>query len=457
MYGSSGRARSLGTSRGSLRGRIVVGILSITGLAVVLFAIPLGVAISRLDRSQQSARLQTDATRVAALVPDNPLRPGGQPLPGGLPSGSIVGIYAPDGSLAGGEGPAHSSIARAAVDGRSHSGSESGQLVASVPVPSDTRVVAVIRAAVNSSAVSSRTHRSWAAMAALGSAILVVATALAIRQARRIAVPLERLTAATRALGDGNFAVSLPPSGIREADLAAAAVHDTAARLGQLVERERTFTSDVSHQLRTPLTGLLLGLESAIARREANRDDALQAALDRGRHLESTIDDLLNLRREVRRSEDSIDITATVGELAGRWGPLLSAESRRLVVVTHGQPPPVSASEAALRQALDVLLDNALKHGAGTVTLSLQEFADAVAVDVSDEGPGIPADPETAFVSGMRTASAHGHGLTLARSLIEADGGRLVLKRSGPGPVFEILLPTGESVVASVVHFDGAS
>jgi signal transduction histidine kinase len=88
---------------------------------------------------------------------------------------------------------------------------------------------------------------------------------------------------------------------------------------------------------------------------------------------------------------------------------------------------------------VDVLLDNAVVHGAGTVGLVVRDAGTAVAIDVTDEGAG-PLDPEAVFRSREDAAPGHGIGLALARALAEAEGGRLVLSRARP-PVFSLLLP----------------
>jgi len=133
---------------------------------------------------------------------------------------------------------------------------------------------------------------------------------LARRLAGGVATPVEQLTVAARALGDGAFDLALPRSGVRETDEAGAALLDTARRIGAVVRRERAFTRDVSHQLRTPLSGLLTGLESAAADPGAHAD-AVGTALDRARHLQTIVDDLILVRgsafgRAVRRGRPRV-------------------------------------------------------------------------------------------------------------------------------------------------------
>ncbi|MDQ6875616.1 MAG: sensor histidine kinase, partial [Actinomycetota bacterium] len=226
-----------GSRARSLRRRIDSGIIGVATLAVLLFALPLAVAVAQLDRGRELAELERDATRTAALVPDNPIGSGpALKLPGTPGEDNLIGVYTPAGDLSAGRGPKRSRVAGAAHDGRVHQGAERGQLAVAVPVPSDRNVVAVVRAAVPDTVVTSRTRRSWAAMAVLGLIVLGIAALLARRQSRRIAGPLERLTAAARELGDGNFVIVPERSGIREADDAGAALRDTAARLGQLLD-----------------------------------------------------------------------------------------------------------------------------------------------------------------------------------------------------------------------------
>ena len=101
------------------------------------------------------------------------------------------------------------------------------------------------------------------------------------------------------------------------------------------------------------------------------------------------------------------------------------------------EAPPIS--EPAVRQILEVLLTDAFDHGAGVVNLRVRRGPGAVVIDVADEGDA-PFDGTTIFE--RRVGRSNGIGLALARTLAEAEGGRLVLDRPGPHPVFSLIIPT---------------
>jgi signal transduction histidine kinase len=100
-----------------------------------------------------------------------------------------------------------------------------------------------------------------------------------------------------------------------------------------------------------------------------------------------------------------------------------------------------------MRHILDVLIDNALDHGAGAVMVRARAAPGGLAVEVADEGPGIPGDPVSIFQRRGANARGNGIGLALARSLAEGEGGRLYVARATPAPIFVVLLqglPSGE-------------
>jgi len=182
-----------------------------------------------------------------------------------------------------------------------------------------------------------------------------LAAVLARRQSVRLSAPLERLTRAAQALGDGDFMVRAERSGLREADTASQALEDTAAQLGDLMDRERAFSTDVSHQLRTPLTALMVGLEGALDRPDADLRSAIRDALSRGEHLRITIDDLISLVRSPDDTTAPADLAGLVHEVGARWEAPLAARGRRLVTVAGSELPSGLAPPAAVRQILDVL------------------------------------------------------------------------------------------------------
>jgi signal transduction histidine kinase len=109
-----------------------------------------------------------------------------------------------------------------------------------------------------------------------------------------------------------------------------------------------------------------------------------------------------------------------------------------VTVRVPGELPEVRASPAAVRQIVHVLLDNAVTHGRPPIVVSATDLGSGLAIDVTDAGPGVP-DGVDVF---RAPADGHGIGLALARSLAEAEGGRLILRHSTP-PTFSLLLPAG--------------
>ena len=423
-----------------MRRRVLVAILAVTALAVILFALPLGVAVQRLYRTEAVTTLERDAARAAAVVPDTipgsaislPYRPSSQP---------VIGVYDTSGRRVAGSGPPHSRLAASGPQAQIRDAVEGGDLAVIAPIPSDQKAVGTVRAAVPYSTVTGRVHQAWAVMALLALLAIGLAAVLARRQSVRLAAPLERLTRAARALGDGDFTVRAERSGLREADTASQALAETATQLGDLLDRERAFSADVSHQLRTPLTALMVGLEGALDRPGADLPTAIRDALSRSEHLRTTIDDLLTLVRPPGRAPVPVDLTGLADDVCARWETAFAARGRRLVAATEPDLPYCVVHPAAMRQILDVLVGNALWHGEGTVTIAARERDGGVAIEVSDEGPGFAADPAGLLAGSASQADGHGRGLPLACSLAAAAGGSLVVRRAAPHPVFSLLLP----------------
>jgi signal transduction histidine kinase len=439
---------------GSVRTRVTTAITIVAVLAVGLFAFPLAVAAERLFREQTFDRLARDASRAAGEIPVEGIS-GNVPvrLLKPLDKHTQLGLYNRQGKLVAGSGPAvdpaAGQVASTPVSQRHHVG---GELVVTVPVRVERGSTAV-RAAAPYSEVTDRARVAWGLMAGLALAVLGIAAVLARYQAARVAAPLEQLTHDANALGTGNFSIRARSTGLREADEASLALQATAARLERLLDRERTFSADASHQMRTPLTALRLGLEAAMLSPGADLHSALEEALRRIDRIDATLAELLALRRDAT-STGPVDVAHVLEEgLRSRWAELADGARRPIELRIEPDLPAAVGTAAVIDQVVDVLVSNAIEHGAGPITVTARSGGTGVAIDVADDGPGLtPEAQSTAFTRrppGTSTpGGGSGIGLALARELAEAAGARLVLTRSGARPVFSLVLPAAEDLPA---------
>ncbi|MDQ1512014.1 MAG: hypothetical protein QOG50_3858 [Actinomycetota bacterium] len=422
-----------------MRPRILAAIVGVALLAVATLAIPLGIRLGDDARGQSFARLVRAAVATTSRVPDV-IRPDTRLRLPDLASDGDLAVYDTTGVRRGGEGPDRADVAtQRALAGHTSNAQIGSALVVGLPVIRGLRVIAAIRASEPVAVTVGQVRHQRLNILLFGGAALIIAVLIGLWLSAVLARPLGRLRAAATRLGHGDFTVRAPRSGIAETDAVANALDETAVRLEDLVERERTFSAHASHQLRTPLTSLRLAVESELAQPRPDSSTALHEVLEEADRLERTIDDLLLLARGTAERGPT-DLRAVVRAANERWHGLLAAAGRPLRVRTApDQPLEAHVSTAALGQILDVLLDNALKHGSGVVDLVLRPGSGGGAViAVEDEGPGIQGDPSAVFSTASQ--GGHGFGLPLAAALADAEGARLRLARSGPRPLFELAL-----------------
>jgi signal transduction histidine kinase len=438
-----------------VRGRIVTLAVSAAVLALALFGIPLAVAVAGYYADDARAELEQGANRAAlTVVPD--LLKGTVPrtLPD-LGHGTTVALYRTDGTRRTGVGPPTVSVSLAPDE--VIEADTDNELVLMASVGDGRHVVGIVRVATSRGEIYQRAVLTWLVMGGLGAVAVVGVWLLARRQARRLASPLEDLSGAAYELGAGNFTVTTPRSGIAEIDSVGASLDTTAQRLSDLVARERAFTADASHQLRTPLAGLRLELEAALDLPDEELRPSITAALESADQLAGTVADLLDLARNVPARAGLEPAGELLSRLDRDWGGLLAERGRALRVEVPDAIGGRLVVAPVLRQIVAVLLDNALRHGAGTVTVAVRDLGSAIGVDVSDEGPGVTgADPLArttmdtghgemhnlaAAIGAQTVRTRHGIGLPLARRLAEAESGRLWLAVPTP-PTFTLVLPT---------------
>ncbi|XVQ12550.1 sensor histidine kinase [Spirillospora sp. CA-255316] len=240
----------------------------------------------------------------------------------------------------------------------------------------------------------------------------------------------------------------------------AESVNATLDRLEGAVARLRGFVSDVSHELRSPLTGLRMELELALSDpEESDAYETLEAVLVNAERLHAVLDDLLAIARleaDPQIAKERIDLQALADQ------EVLNRPRRSRFTVSGGDPLLVRGGRSELARLLTNLLDNADRHAASEVTVTLgvepHDGAGAVGsartavVEVYDDGPGIaPADRERVFERFTRLAEGRhrdaggtGLGLAIARDIAVAHGGSLVLTErpdGRPGARFVLRLP----------------
>ncbi|GAA0920075.1 ATP-binding protein [Pseudonocardia zijingensis] len=269
--------------------------------------------------------------------------------------------------------------------------------------------------------------------------------------ARRLAEPLRGVADRAARLGAGDFRAVPGRHGIPELDRVSDVLDTSAVALADLLQRERALVGDVSHQLRSRLTALQLRLDELASHPDPTARSEALAALEQAERLAEVLDELLEAARVARAAgAEPQDLREALSAVAEEWRPALKADGRSLKVrVPEGLLARVTP--ARIREATGVLLDNAVQHGAGTVTLSARAAETSLLVEVADAGAGVPEElvPHV-FDRGVSVGSSTGIGLALARALVEADGGRLELSRARP-PVFTIFLPAAraDDVVAA--------
>lgn len=415
-----------------------MSIVAVATIAVLLLGIPLALAVQRLDQSQEVLRLEREANESRRYVSASAIARGG-PITIN-PEGSIrFGVYDLQGRRVGGSGPMLADApARLALRGDSHNSRRGHSMVAAVPINGDESIVGALRASQPARKVTERVRKAWLLMGLIGAGAVAVAALLGWWQTRRLVQPIDSIVDTAERLGDGDFSARTERSGVPEIDRVGSALNATASRLGDLVSRERAFSADASHQLRTPIAGLRVQAESALLTPSSDARAALERMLPTLDRLEETVDDLLRLARDTHSDRMPLDVGAMLQSLETEWHARFVGSGRRLAVEVGGDLPKPCASAPAIRQVLEVLIDNAQRHGHGAVTMRARRVSRGVSVEVADEG-GVVLDPIRVFE--RRTVGTHGIGLALGRTLAEAEGGRLVLEHQGPGPVFALLLP----------------
>jgi signal transduction histidine kinase len=268
----------------------------------------------------------------------------------------------------------------------------------------------------------------------------------------RLAQPLRRLVAATRAIAQGSYDVSLDRRRRDEIGQLNRAFGTMARQLAQAREHERQFLMRVSHELRTPLTairGHVAALADGIIEEEDERQTAYEVMGGEIGRLERLIRDLLDLARlEARRfplRREEVDVGALVE--ACRLANMQAARDADVHLEAEIVDAGVVIGDGdRILQIVGNLVDNAIRWtpAGGLVELTAERHGNQFLIRVRDTGPGIPRERRTEIFRPFHTGNDHGTGLGLAiaAELAAAMGGRITLDDPpGGGARFTVTLP----------------
>ncbi|AZS84732.1 sensor histidine kinase [Streptomyces griseoviridis] len=343
------------------------------------------------------------------------------------------------------EGEMRGAFAEALLSRRSHDPEQvwpwqRHRLVVASPVIRDGDVVAVVVTDSPTGSMRSRILHGWLVIAAGESAAMLLAVGAALRLTGWVLRPVRVLDATTHDIATGRLKSRVAAAGgPPELQRLARSFNEMADNVEEVLEQQRAFVADASHQLRNPLAALLLRIE-LLALELPEDNEEIASVRTEGKRLGTVLDDLLDLALAEHAEADLriTDLGALTAERVAAWTPTAEAKGVRLV----GDCPPTTAwaDPVTLSSALDAVIDNAVKFTpeGETVEVSVGFDGTTTTVVVADRGPGL-TDDELSRVGDRFWRSAHhqnikgsGLGLSISRTLLAAGGGTIAYAHHAP-------------------------
>jgi two-component system, OmpR family, sensor kinase len=427
----------------SLRNRVTLGTVLALGAGLVLISVALNLLLIDRLSADASSVLASRAAAVVSTVDAGGGRLRLRDAPDDQALDEHTWIFAADGAV----------VERSPVSGRL---ARAVQSLARVRRPTETNPTEHIRllaqpighAGVAVVGVSLDPYRHTERLAVAGTLVLdvfvLLAGALVARRAVGLALrPVADMTATAAEWSEHDlhrrFGLGRPRD---ELTALAATLDALLGRIDAALRHEQRFSAEMAHELRTPLSYVRGEAELALraGRSDAELRAALEAVLAGTGRMATVIDTLLAAARSdhARGSSDAVAAARAVERLVR---PEADAHHRRVVVHAEAEPLRVGAGEDVVTGALHPLLENAVRHAAGRVEISVGRDDGQVVIAVRDDGEGISAaDAERIFEPGVSAAGGAGLGLPLARRLARSAGGDVVAVPQDGGRV-ELRLP----------------
>jgi signal transduction histidine kinase len=319
---------------------------------------------------------------------------------------------------------------------------EDGRIAVASPVIRDGDVAAVVLTDSPTGPMRSRILHGWLAIVAGEAAAMLLAVGAALRLTGWVLRPVRTLDWAAHEIATGKLTSRVvasggPPELRRLAD----SFNEMAGNVEDALEQQRAFVADASHQLRNPLSALLLRIE-LLALELPEDSEEMASVRAEGKRLAQVLDDLLGLALAEHADAAHAaltDVAEVAAERVAAWRP--TAGQKGVELTTAGQSAATGwADPVALSSALDAVVDNAVKFTpeSGSVTVTVTAAGDRVTVETADGGPGL-TDEELERVgdrfwrSGRhQNVSGSGLGLSITRALLAGSGGTLSFAHNEP-------------------------
>ena len=343
------------------------------------------------------------------------------------------------------EGEVRDAFSEAKLSRRSHDPKQvwpwqRRNLVVASPVIRDGDVVAVVVTDSPTGQMRSRTLHGWLVIGAGEFAAMLLAVGAALRLTGWVLKPVRVLDATTHDIATGRLKSRVAAAGgPPELQRLARSFNEMADNVEDVLEQQRAFVADASHQLRNPLSALLLRIE-LLALELPEDNEEIASVRTEGKRLAQVLDDLLDLALAEHTEADlrTTDIGELTAERIAAWTPTAQAKGVRLL----GDCPPTTAwaDPVTLSSALDAVIDNAVKFTPKDECVRVRVASDGASstVVVSDSGPGL-TDEELARVgdrfwrSGRhQNVKGSGLGLSISRTLLAAGGGSISFDHHEP-------------------------
>ena len=330
-------------------------------------------------------------------------------------------------------------------------------LVVAEPFGSGGEVAGVVVTMSPTDRFRGQVWRAWTVLALGGLLALVVFAAVAAVLSRWVLRPVESLDAAAHALAEGGIDTRVPESaGPPELRRLARSFNEMARTVHSSLEQQRAFVAEASHQMRNPLTALLLRLGNLGEELPPEADREYKEVRREGERLQRVLEELLALARAEKHlgAVQAQDVGPLVDDRLGAWRP--SADARDLILVREGEAAATAVVDAeSVSRVLDEVLDNAVKYASpgGQVSAAVTVTEDAVRISVADDGEGLPADELARVTDRFWRSPRHsnvlgsGLGMAIVATLVETFGARLEVTAAEPhGLVVTLVLPRPEPV-----------